>query len=145
MSAVSIYLAQVKVLAWVKLLPGLSALVADRVHNRVPKGTVYPYLTFQFQNVEPAPGKGSVSSLFVTCRFDFFSDYYGDDTLLQAFDILMNGLDGRQNVSIAPGVTIDCFQFLTAAFARSEDGAQHIASYTYSFYISPPPNLNPKG
>lgn len=152
-STVSIYLAQQRVFQWVKMIPGLAALVgadannplrAARVYNRVPQNTVYPYMTFQFQSVEPAPGKGNTRSLFVTCRFDFFSDYYGDDTLLTAFDALMSALDGTCNVSVAPGITIDVFEFLNAAFARSEDGAQHIASYTFSFYVSAPTYSNPR-
>lgn len=153
MSAVSIYLAQQRLLQWVKLIPGLAALVgadpnnaqrAVRVFNRVPQNTVYPYLTFQFQSAEPAPGKGAVTSLAVSCRFDFFSDYYGDDTALQVFDALMTGLDGQSNVLCAPGVTVDCFLFQTVTFARSEDGAQHIASYTFNFYVTAPPNTNPR-
>lgn len=119
-----------------KASPAVTSLVAN-IFNHVPQGTLYPYLVFRFINVDPAPPKNGEASFQVTLRIDSFTEYHGDTLNLKLQDALYAALM-RVNIP-APDAfaTIDCVQFINATFSEGADGMTHLASFTFTAYLTP--------
>lgn len=137
MPAINLLEAQEALIQAIKAAPGVAALVGASVYNHVPQGTVYPYLVFRFTNIDPAPPKNGEASFLVTFRLDAFTEYHGDAVNLKLQDALYAALAHATIPALDAFATIDCIQFINASFAEGGDGMTHLASFTYTAYLTP--------
>lgn len=119
-----------------KAAPAVALLVSS-VYNHVPQGTLYPYLVFRIISVEASPPKGGEDSFMVTFRIDSYTEYHGDAINLKLQDALYATLNAATIPAPDAFATIDCIQFVNATFAEGGDGMTHLASYTFTAYITP--------